>query len=453
MPALLKRLFGPAPHRPPLAEAAARRRYPRLRWAMLESTFLGYAVFYLVRNNLSVVAKDVGAALQYDNNDIGNILAATAITYGLGKFVMGALSDRCNPRVFMATGLLLTAACNLAFGASADYHAHLALWALNGFIQGMGWPPCGRTLGHWFSARERGTVFAFWNIAHNVGGGAAGVVAAWAAGQWDWRYAFYVPAGIALLGAAYLLLRLRDTPQSEGLAPIEVYRNDHPVSQAEGGLCAGSCERELSTRELLVDHVLKNRVLWLFAAANFFVYIVRYAMLDWGPTYLREVKGGTLEQGGLVVAVVEFAGIPSTLLMGWLSDRWGGRRGLVSFLCMLPILLAFGGILWNPAGRLWLDYLLLGVVGFFVYPPVMLLGVAALDLTSKKAVGTAAGFVGLFGYLGRTAQAKGFGWMSSELTATRGADAAWDAVLWSILGCALVAILILVFTCKQRPRA
>ncbi len=449
MPSLLKRVFGPAPHRPPLPEAEVRRRYPWLRWAMLESTFLGYAVFYLVRNNLAVVSKDMGAALQYDNNDIGNILAATAITYGLGKFVMGAFSDRANPRVFMATGLLLTAFCNLAFGAVDHYWVHLGLWALNGFIQGMGWPPCGRTLGHWYSARERGTVFAFWNIAHNVGGGAAGVVAAWSAGSWGWRYAFIVPAAIAIAGAVYVLLRLRDTPQSEGLPSIEAYRQDYPADQAAGQ----THERELTTRELLVVHILRNRALWLFAAANFFVYIVRYSMLDWGPTYLREVKGGTLEQGGLAVAVIEFAGIPSTLLMGWLSDRWGGRRGLVSFLCMLPIVAAFAGILWNPAGRLWLDYALLGVVGFFVYPPVMLLGVAALDLTSKKAVGTAAGFVGLFGYLGRTVQAKGFGFMSKEITASAGADAAWDAVLWSIVGCALIAILLLAFTLKQRPRA
>ena len=41
---LLKRVFGPAPHRPLLPEAEARRRYPGLRWAMLESTFLGWSL-------------------------------------------------------------------------------------------------------------------------------------------------------------------------------------------------------------------------------------------------------------------------------------------------------------------------------------------------------------------------------------------------------------------------
>lgn len=54
---------------------------------------------------------------------------------------------------------------------------------------------------------------------------------------------------------------------------------------------------------------------------------------------------------------------------------------------------------------------LFAVIGFFVYPTVLLLVVSALDYTSKKAVGTAAGFIGLFGYLGRVAEGKGIGMM------------------------------------------
>lgn len=444
----LLHIFRPAPHRPLLPSEEVRRRYPRLRFQVLEATFLGYAMFYLVRNNLGTVAKDLETGLRYSHDQVGNLLAITAITYGVGKFLMGALSDRSNPRVFMACGLLLTAGCNFLFGATASYGTHLFLWGLNGLIQGMGWPPCGRTIGHWFSVRERGSVFAVWNIAHNVGGGIAGALAGRCAAAWGYQYAFYVPGLIAVAGAVYLLWRLRDTPQSEGLPPVEMYRNDFP---GDPGASSGDRERELSFRELLVQHVLRNRALWLVAAANFFVYIARYAMLDWGPTYLREMKGADAVQGGDAVMYIEFAGIPSTLLMGWLSDRLGGRRGMVSLLCMLPVALAFTGILLTPPGMLWLDFVLLGVVGFFVYPPVMLLGVAALDLTSKKAVGTTAGFVGLFGYLGRTAQAKGFGWLLNRL-GQEDAACAWNVVLWSIVGCALLAVLLLALSWKLKPR-
>ena len=206
----------------------------------------------------------------------------------------------------------------------------------------MGWAPCGRSLGHWYSVRERGTVFAFWNLAHNVGGGLTGLIAAYSTAWMGWRSAFYVPGILAILCAIYLIVRLRDTPQSVGLPPIEEYRNDYP----EGG--KRDREEELGTRELLVNYVLKNRYLWLFAAANFFVYIARYSMLDWGPTYLKEVKHASLEQGGFSTAIFEFAGMFSTVLMGWLSDKTGGRRGMISLLCMIPVFLAFGGILYTP---------------------------------------------------------------------------------------------------------
>lgn len=435
--ATIGNLFRPAPHIARLPEAEVQRLYPRFRWQILESTFIGYATFYFVRNNLPVVSKEMGQALGYSKGQIGDLLALTAIAYGIGKFAMGAWSDRSNPRYFMPAGLLLTALCNFLFGASGSYSTHLLLWTLNGFVQGMGWGPCGRSLGHWYSVRERGTVFAFWNIAHNLGGGLTGIIVAYSTAWWGWPNAFFVPGILAVICAGYLLWRLRDTPQSEGLPPVEEYRNDFLA----GGV--RDHEQELGTADLIFNYILNNKYIWVFAIANFFVYITRYAMLDWGPTYLKEVKQASLQAGGYSTAILEFAGIFSTLLMGWLSDKSGGRRGMVSLLCMIPVFGAFAAILYTPPGMLWLDLILFGVVGFFVYPPVMLLGVTGLDFSSKKAVGAAAGFIGLFGYMGRTVQGKGLGWLAEHY--------GWDAALYATLGAALLAILLLAVTWKLTP--
>lgn len=429
-------LFRPAPAAARLPNTQVRRLYPRYRWRILEATFIGYATFYFVRNNLPVVSKEMGQALQYNKGQIGDLLALTAIAYGIGKFLLGAWSDRSNPRYFMPFGLFMTAGCNFLFGASSSYPVHLSLWTLNGLVQGMGWAPCGRSLGHWYSVGERGTVFAFWNLAVNVGGGLTGLIAAYSTAWFGWRSAFYVPGILAVLCAIYLLLRLRDTPQSVGLPPIEEYRNDYPAGGRDR-------EEELSTRDLLVNFVLKNKYVWLFAAANFFVYIARYSMLDWGPTYLKEVKRASLEEGGFSTAIFEVGGMLSTVLMGWLSDKTGGRRGMISMLCMLPVFLAFAAILYTPQGLLWVDLTLFAIVGFFVYPPVMLLPVAGLDFTSKKAVGTAAGFIGMFGYLGRTVQGKALGVMADRY--------GWNAGFYAILASTLLGLILLSWTWKLKP--
>ncbi|PJZ67673.1 MFS transporter [Leptospira wolffii] len=431
----------PSPPKPRLDDSSVHNLYPKYRWRILEATFIGYSVFYTVRNNFPVVSKEIGQALSYSQEQIGNILAATAISYGIGKFLMGALSDRSNPKVFMPLGLILTAICNILFGASSDYETHLILWALNGLFQGMGWPPCGRSLGHWFSLKERGQKFAIWNIAHNVGGGLVGVIAAYSASWFGWRNAFYIPAAISLLTAIYLYFRLADTPQSVGLPPIEEYSDSDPHSSKTEEI-----ERELSFKEILVDSVLLNKYIWIFALANFFVYIVRYSLTDWGPSYLKFAKGASLEKGGISTLIYEFAGIGSTLLVGWYSDKVGGKRGWVSFFCMIPILFAFVGLLFVPPGYLWLDLVLFGVVGFFIYPPVMLLGVAGLDFTSKKAVGTAAGFIGLLGYLGRTALSKSLGWMTGFSWFR------WEYSIFLILGSAVLALVLLAFTWNWKPK-
>ena len=430
--------FRPAPPTPRLPPAEVARLYPRYRWRIFESAFIAYATFYIVRNNFAPVSKEIGAALHYDKAMIGDILAGTAIAYGLGKLVMGYFADRSDARKYVAVGMLLTAGCNFIFGATTYYWTHLLLWTLNGFVQGMGYGPCTRGLSHWYSVKERGTIFGVWNISHNIGGGIAGYLAAKCAEYWGWASAFYVPGVIATLCAFYLFWRMRDTPQAEGLPPVEEYKKDYPPEEREDH------EKELSARELFFNYILPNKMLWVLSIANIFVYIARYAMVDWGPTYLKEVKGASLAQGGFSTLVIEFAGAAGMLTMGWLSDKLGGRRGRVSVMAMIPLLVAFAAIRVTPKGMLWLDMMLFAVVGFFVYTPVMFSGVMSLDLTTKKAVGTAAGFVGFFGYVGRVIQGKGLGWVAQHY--------GWDPALWAVVGCTAIGIILLAFLWNVQPR-
>jgi OPA family glycerol-3-phosphate transporter-like MFS transporter len=111
---------------------------------------------------------------------------------------------------------------------------------------------------------------------------------------------------------------------------------------------------------------------------------------------------------------------------------------------MIPLVFAFAAIAFVPAELLWVDMVLFGVIGFLVYVPVMFSGVMSLDLTSKKAVGTAAGFVGFFGYVGRVIQGKGMGWVAQHYS--------WDAALWCVVGCTVMGIILLAFLWNVRPR-
>jgi OPA family glycerol-3-phosphate transporter-like MFS transporter len=249
-----------------------------------------------------------------------------------------------------------------------------------------------------------------------------------------------VPGAIAGVIAFYLLWRVRDTPQSVGLPSIEEFKNDYPPEEQE------SHERELTMREIVMKYIFPNKMLWLAAIANFFVYMARYAMVDWGPTYLKETKGASLNMGGWSTAVIELAGAFGMLLMGWISDKVGGRRGLVSTIMMAPVILAYIGIIFTPTDphKIWISMALFGLIGFCVYTPIMALGVMSLDLTSKKAVGAAAGFVGMFGYFGRFVEGQALASISQHYS--------WNAGLAAVVGTSVIATVLLAFTWNVRPR-
>lgn len=71
--------------------------------------------------------------------------------------------------------------------ACAVYHRrdeHLT----HGCLQGFGGPCCARILTSWFATKERGTYWGMWNIAHNLGGFSAPILAGSAARSYGWKW-------------------------------------------------------------------------------------------------------------------------------------------------------------------------------------------------------------------------------------------------------------------------
>ncbi|GMQ81871.1 MAG: glycerol-3-phosphate transporter [Rhodothermia bacterium] len=439
--------FKPPKHRDRLAEAKIDTAYSRLRLQVFLGIFFGYAGYYLVRKNFTL-AMPFLIEEGFSKTELGFALSGVAIAYGLSKFLMGSVSDRSSARSFMTTGLLMSAVVMIVMGtlplATSSVAIMFVLLMANGWFQGMGWPPSGRTMVHWFSASERGTKMAIWNIAHNVGGGLVGPIAILAMAIFvDWHAVLYTHGIFALAIALFIWIMVRDTPQSEGLPSIEEFKNDYPKAFKY----QKSHEREFTSREIFFHSVLNNKLLWAIAVANAFVYLVRYGVLDWAPTYLSEVKDFSFEDSGWAYAFYEWAGIPGTLLAGWMSDRiFAGRRAPVSII-YLTLTLVSVVIYWlNPAGNPGIDVAMLISIGFLIYGPVMLIGVHALDLAPKKAAGTAAGFTGLFGYVG--------GAVSANIAIGALVDAyGWDAGFILIAAACVVAALLIGMTWNAEKRS
>ena len=360
----------PAAAAAPLPLVQVAPTYRRLRRRVFLGIFAGYAAYYLVRNNLALAIPDIlRDHPQYSKAGLGSALTGLSLAYGVSKFLMGSVSDRSNPKYFLPLGLLLSSAIMGVFGLVPALSTSLALIAvvqvMNGWVQGMGWPPCGKTMVHWFSTRERGLTVSVWNTAHNIGGALVATFAlAGVALFGDWHAKFYFNALIAALVAVGVFFLLADTPQSQGLPPVEEYRNDYPPDYSEAD------ERTLGFREIFFSAVLRNRYLWAIAVANAFVYFVRYGVENWIPTYLETAKGFSFRQSSIGWSLYEWSAIPGTIACGWISDRWfGGRRAPATMLFMALTVIAIIVYWLNGTGPLWIDYAALIAIGFLIYGP------------------------------------------------------------------------------------
>ncbi len=434
----------PAAHRAPLADAEVTPLYRRLRRRVFVGIFIGYAGYYLVRNNLALAIPDLLAEHpEYTKTQLGGALTGLSIAYGLSKFLMGSVSDRSNPKYFLPLGLLLSAATMACFGLfdllSASLTAIIAMMVLNGWVQGMGWPPCGKLMVHWFSTRERGLTVSVWNTAHNVGGALVATLAVMGVGLFaDWGAKFYFNALIAAVIAIVVFFLLEDTPQSRGLPTIEQFKDDYPPGYSERD------EENLPFREIFLRFVLPNPYLWAIAVANAFCYFVRYGVVNWIPTYLQTAKGFSFTESSVAWSLYEYAAIPGTILCGYLSDRaFKGRRAPATMLFMALTMVAVIVYWLNLSGPLWIDYAALIAIGFLVYGPIMMIGLHSLDLVPKKAAGTAAGFTGLFGYVfGSAFAGSGVGWIADNFD--------WSGVFIAMIASCVLTIAFCALTLRQR---
>ena len=442
----------PEPHRPLLSKEKIDPTYKRLRWQVFIGIFIGYAGYYLVRKNFSL-AMPYLVDMGFDKGLLGVAISANAIAYGLSKFIMGGVSDRSSARKFLPLGLTLSALATLLLGTKVGVSSIVSMFILQfliGWFQGMGWPPCGRVMTHWFSQNERGTKMSIWNCAHNVGGALVGPMAVYGA-MWfgSWFYGvdsskyfiigtYIFPAAVALFVALLAYVLIRDTPQSCGLPTIEKWRNDYPKNYSE------KQEEVLTTREIFFKYVLNNKMLWFIAIANAFVYMVRYGCLDWAPTYLKEAQGYDIKEAGWAYFAYEFAAIPGTLVCGWLSDVvFKGRRAITTIIFMALVAL-FIFLYWQFSDNYMIVTLSLIAIGFFIYGPVMLIGVQALDLAPKNAAGTSAGLTGFFGYFFGTAILANvvMGYVAES-------SFGWDGTFVLLLAACALSIVFVGFTYKE----
>jgi sugar phosphate permease len=385
------------------------KKYQYWRFRLMYALILGYAAFYMIRQNFAIAAP----RMDIDLKKIGWAFAAFNLIYGTFKFISGTICDRTSARYFMPIGLFGAALVNLVIGFSDSVWLMGAMMVLNACFQSMGWPSVTRSLTQWFGPRDLGLRWGIVNASHQIGSVVILIGGAWLVQQYNWRYAFIVPSIVCIIISFIIFERLRDTPESLGLPSIEDFEGFHKIKSGESRSVAKVIERQ-SFKKIIVENILFNARLWTVCSANFFVYFVRMGFFCWAPTIILKTKGVSLISAGFKTSVLEFTGLFGGIFVGWFTDRYmSNRRGLCGFFMMMALAVTITIYWLFPTQNPILDSVYWALMGFFIYGPQTISGLSSAEFGSKRAAAAAAGLNGTIGYLGGAVVGVSVPWIAS----------------------------------------
>lgn len=402
---------------------------------------IGYSSYYLTRNSLTYTAPVMVAdpLLKMDITMIGAMTSIFPIAYGMSKFISGVVGAKFSPSLLLGGGLMATAAINIAFGFGSSLTWFCFFWALNGMLQGVGGPCCARILTTWFAGKERGTYWGMWNIAHNLGGFLAPLIAGGFAKSMGWQWGMWAPGIIGMAVGTLVLFTCKDKPEDIGYPPVE----EVDKIRQKAGPAADKPKTDIW--KALLENVLKNPFIWGMALTYFFIYIVRQGVTSWFVFYLIKEKGvPDAAEAALRVSGLELGGLFGSLIAGRFSDylitrdkKGGnvGKRVQVVMWYTVGIAAALCTFQAVPASLPWLQWLNVFMIGFFLYGPQMLIGLCGAELVGPNSVGASEGFLGWVAYLG----AANAGIPLSIIVK----DFGWSAYFTTLVGACVVALLLL----------
>lgn len=402
-----------APSAEKLPADKADKEYKKLRFQAFVAATLGYSLYYVCRTSLNVMKQPIIDSGVLDATQLGVIGACLYWTYAVGKFVNGFLSDYCNIKKFMATGLIISAFANFMMGvlgiwegsagiaSSAMFVMFAIMWTINGWSQSMGSLPAIISLSRWYPLNIRGTYYGFFSASHNFGEGLAFIFVSLLVSAAGWQWGFFGAAVAGAIGITLIALWLHDTPESKGLAPVEVLAGEKTQEELdeEAALKASKAADAALETKRIQKAVLRNPGVWILALSSAFMYMSRYAINEWGMFFLQKTKGFELLEASSIIAVNTIAGILGTVCAGWISDtvfkgdrKWPAlAAGIMEAVAL--ILFLYGGDGW------FVNILAMVLFGISIGVLISFIGgLMAVDLVPRKATGSALGIVGLASY-------------------------------------------------------
>ena len=274
----------------------------------LSLLFLAGLVNFFDRSSLSIANNTIRGEMHLTATEMGWLLSAFSLAYGLAQLPLTGLMARVTPRAVLGGGLGVWSAAQFLTGFVRTLPPFLALRVLLGIGEAPFYP-CGvQSVRDWFPERTRGRATAVMSMSQTLGLAVAPPVLSLLILQIGWRAMFMG------LGAAGLLV---------ALAWSTLYRSpEAPQRPAATDRLESLTPPTVNVWKLL----LRQRTVWGMMLGFGGINYTNWLYTAWLPGYLQTARHLSLARTGWIAAIPFLAGALGMLTSGLVTDRLARAR-------------------------------------------------------------------------------------------------------------------------------
>lgn len=287
---------------------------------VLAASLCGLAgVLYLDRVCMSQAVEPIQRDLGLTNSQVGYVLMAFTLAYGLFEVPTGRLGDRVGARRVLTRIVVWWSAFTALTGVAWGLWSLLALRFLFGAGEAGAFPNAARVLSRWFPAAERGRVQGLMLTTALAAGAAAPALAAHLIDRAGWRWTFGAFGTVGVVWAVGFWWWFRDDPAG------------HPgVNAAEAAhIRAGTGDPKPPADPIPWGAVAANPGFWVLGLAMIASAFNAYLYYSWFPKYLMSGRDVPNVEAGWLASLVLGGSAVGMLIGGLIADHLSRLRSVV----------------------------------------------------------------------------------------------------------------------------
>jgi MFS family permease len=288
----------------------------RGRFTLLRFTLVLSIITYLDRVAIASAAPAIRDELGLSLIQMAWVFSAFTFAYAAFEIPSGWLGDVIGPRKVLTRIVLWWSAFTMLTGAAWSFTSMFVARFLFGVGEAGAFPNISRSFASWFPTAERGNAHGVIFMGTRLGGALAPPLIVLLMALVGWRLAFVAFGALGVLWCAFWWRWFKDEPATH-----------RSVNEAELEVIRQGLSRQAPPPSFTWRHLLSGR-LALICLMYFCMPYTLYFNLTWLPTYLRDVRGFSVQEAGYVAGIVLLAGAAGTWLGGRLTDALVRRYGL-----------------------------------------------------------------------------------------------------------------------------